>query len=258
MPINTFQELGLTPNEAKIYNALLTYGGSGVSTISIRAHVHRRNAYDAIQRLLKKGLVFESHGKNEIIYEAVDPGKLLELIREKELKLSAILPQLQNQFLKHRPPELAYIFNGIEGVKNYMREVLRTGEDMYILGAEGAWFDPRIISYTQRFLEEVKRKDITINAIFDDDARDLTEAHGLFDEPHKFLPPQYDTKSTMEIFGDYIVSYTGTGPGKLREDATIFVLYSPDLAESYRIWWKCIWDLLPEEKKTTKRTPKKK
>jgi hypothetical protein len=165
---------------------------------------------------------------------------LLELIREKELRLSAIMPQLQSQFQKHRPPELAYIFNGIEGVKNYLREVLRAKADMYLLGAEGAWFDPRLKEYTASFLREAKKKNIVINGIYDDDAHDLEDAQMLFAHPHKFLPPQYDTKSTMEIFGDYIVSYTGTGPGRLREDATIFVLYSPDLAESYRTWWKCL------------------
>lgn len=248
-----FQELGLSPNEAKIYDALLTYGGSGVSTIAIRAHVHRRNAYDAIQRLLTKGLVFESYGGKEILYEAVDPGKLLELVREKELKVSAILPGLQQTFRKHRAPELAYIFKGVEGVKNYLREVLKTGKDMYILGAEGAWFDPQIATFTAWFLREAKNKKIAIHAIYDDDAKDLPAAEGLLKAyPHKFLPAPYDTSATMEIFGDYIVSYTGTAPGKIRPDATIFVLHSPELAESYRIWWQCIWDLLPATKKSKK------
>lgn len=250
MSMEMFQELGLTPNEAKIYNALLTYGGSGVSTISIRAQVHRRNAYDAVQRLLKKGLVFELYSKTETVYEAVDPGKLLEIIREKERHLTSALPGLQNLYMKHRSPELAYIFTGIEGVKNYLREVLRSGEDMYILGAEGAWFDPKLTSYTSWFLDEAKKQGIKIHAIYDDDARDIEEAKALFSHPHKFLPAEYDTQATMEIFGDYIVSYTGTAPGKIREDATIFVLHSPELAKSYRVWWKCVWDLLPAEKKT--------
>lgn len=253
MNTSVFQDLGLSPNEAKIYQALLTYGGSGVSTIAIRAHVHRRNAYDAIQRLLKKGLVFELHNKKEIVYEAVDPGKLLELIREKELKLSMIMPTLQQLFHKQRSPELAYIFNGVEGVKNYLREVLRSGEDMYVLGAEGAWFDPRIADYAIAFLREAKRKDIRIRAIFDADAKELPPAHLHFFPECKFLPEKYDTPSTMEIFGDYVVSYTGTAPGKLREDATIFVIYSPELAESYRTWWRCMWDLLPSEKSKKRR-----
>lgn len=253
MPHKELEELGLSPNEAKIYHALLVYGGAGVSTISIRAHVHRRNAYDALQRLLKKGLVFESYGQKETVFEAVEPNKLLELIREKELRLSSIMPSLQQMFQKHRPPELAYIFNGPEGVKNYLSEVLKTGKDMYILGAEGAWFDPLIAEHTAWFLREAKKKNIKIHAILDDDAKDIPQTEVLFAYQHKFLPPAYDTHATMDIFGDYIVSYTGTSPGKLRENATIFVIYSPELAESYRTWWRLIWDLLPREKPRKKR-----
>ena len=86
-----------------------------------------------------------------------------------------------------------------------------------------------------------------IHALFDDDARTLrleAMAHA-----HKFLPAHYDTNATMDIFGDYVVTYTGTSPGTLLENVTIFVLKSPALAASYRTWWKMIWDLLPEERK---------
>jgi hypothetical protein len=35
-------------------------------------------------------------------------------------------------------------------------------------------------------------------------------------------------------------------PGKLVEDATIFVMVSQELADSYRVWWKLLWNLLPK------------
>jgi hypothetical protein len=85
--------------------------------------------------------------------------------------------------------------------------------------------------------------------LLDADAKDLPQAEMLFAHEYKFLPEAYDTNATMDIFGDYIVSYTGTSPGKLGENTTIFVLHSPELANSYRTWWKLIWDLLPAEKK---------
>jgi len=252
MEIPLLQELGLSPNEAKIYHALLTYGGSGVSSVSLRAKVHRRNAYDALHRLHKKGLVFESHGGGEVTYEAVDPGKLMELVRERELKLSGIMPALQSLYQAKKAPELAYIFRGAEGVKNYLREVQKSDQDMYILGAEGSWFDPKLIDTTRRFLDDMKRRKKKLHVIFDEDARDMGMDLSLLSTDHKFMPDKYDTKATMDIFGDYVVTYTGTSPGKLADDATIFVLYSPELARSYRVWWQLIWDLLPAPKKGKK------
>lgn len=243
-----FQELGLSPNEAKIYEALLTYGQSGVSTISLRAQIHRRNAYDTVQRLMEKGLISQTYGKGEIVYQAVEPGKLMELIREKEMKLSAIMPQLQHVFHTHKAPEQASIYKGVEGVKNYLREVLQVNEDLYILGAEGAWLDPRISTYTHWFLSEAKKKKIKIHALFDDDAHNMPVDPSTLAAEYKFLPAHYDTNTTIDIFGNYVVTYTGTSPGKLLDNVTIFVLYSPELAESYRVWWQMIWDLLPGEK----------
>ncbi len=246
MELAIFQELGLSPNEAKIYRALLTYGSSGVSTISIRAKVHRRNAYDALQRLHHKGLVSEIYGKGETIYEAVEPGKLMELIHEKQMKLEGIMPSLRDIYQKKRATEHAYIYKGIEGVKNYLKEALNSGEDMYILGAEGAWLDPRLETYIDWFLKEAKKRNMKIYTLFEADAKDIEGAAGLLSTKHKFFPPKYDTPSTMDIFGDFVVTYTGTYPGKMLDDVTIFVMQSPELAKSYRTWWQLVWDLLPD------------
>jgi predicted DNA-binding transcriptional regulator len=244
MDLSIYQELGLSPNEAKLYDSLLIYGGSGVSTMSIRAKVHRRNAYDALQRLLEKGLVFEVYGKGETIYQAVEPGKLMELIREKEMKLAAAMPLLNKTFHENKTTEQAYIFKGVEGVKNYMRLALQTGKDMHTLGAEGAWLDPRIKTYTELFLREAKSKNMKIWALLDDDTKTLSVKPSALAHKWKFLPKKYDTRSTMDIFGDYVVTYTGTAPGKLLDNVSIFVLHSPELANSYRTWWKLLWDLL--------------
>ena len=54
-----FESLGLSPNEAKIYESLVEHGESSISYIAVAAKVHRRNAYDAIERLIDKGLTSE-------------------------------------------------------------------------------------------------------------------------------------------------------------------------------------------------------
>lgn len=212
--------------------------------MSIRAKVHRRNAYDALQRLLEKGLVFEVYGKSETTYQAVEPGKLMELIREKEMKLSAVLPQLSKLFHQNKVTEQAYIFKGVEGVKNYMRLALQAGTDIHILGAEGAWLDPRIKTYTTWFLREAKAKKMKIWALLDDDTKTLKTKPSELAHKWKHLPKQYNTSATVEIFGDYVVTYTGTAPGTLLDNVTIFVMHSPELADNYRVWWKMIWDTL--------------
>ncbi len=245
MDTKLYEDLGLSPNEARIYDSLVTYGGSGVSTIALRSKVHRSNAYDSLHRLIEKGLVYEVFGQRETLYEAVDPGKLLEFLEEKQRKLQLELPALLSRYQKHRAPEQAYIFKGIEGVKNYLRLALNAGEDIYSLAAKGAWFDPRLETFVEWFLKEAKKKGMKYHHIFDAEVREkLPQVLKSVGKPYKFLPKDFSTDSTMDIFGDHVVTFNGLELGKLRDDVTIFVMVSPGLAESYRTWWKCLWGQL--------------
>lgn len=255
MSVDLFQDLGLSLNEGRIYQALITYGGSGASTIALRSKVHRRNAYDSLHRLIEKGLVYEVFFQGETVYEAVDPGKLMEFVKEKERKLEMALPALLSVYREHRAPQRAYIYKGLEGVKNYLREMLKVGADVHSFAAKGGWFDPRIEDFTSWFLRETKKKNMKYFHIFDHEVEEhLQKVPRAVGKPYKFLPKQYSTLSTMDIFGDHVVTFTGLNLGRLEDDVTIFVMVSPWLAESYRTWWKLLWDLLPEGGKKTKRT----
>lgn len=253
MHTSLLQELGLSLNEAKIYEALLTYGGSTVSTIALRSKVHRRNAYDSIHRLMEKGLIYEVFSDGETTYESVEPNKLMEIVREKERRLQSAMPAMQSLFEQQKIPQRAYMYKGIEGMKNYLREALRTGEDMYEFGAKGGWFDPRMTTFIEWFLQEAKKKKMKFHHIFDAEVQEqLPHILSKVGKPYKFTPPHYSSDSAIEVYGDRVVTFTGLGIGTLENDLTIFVIVSPQLAKSYRTWWQFMWDSLPDEGTVTK------
>ena len=244
--LEVLQDFGLSLNEAKIYETLLDLNEAGVGEISTTAKVHRRNAYDAINRLVEKGLIFSVLSKGDHIYSAVEPTKLVELVKEKEEKLNKILPDLRARHQAQRVNQEAYIYKGLEGFKNYMRDLLRLGEEAYFVGAKLGWFDPRLRNFTNQFLTEAKRKNIKFNHIFDSKVK--TAAPGFLkmlkneQTPFKFLPKEYSTTSAIDIFGDQVVTFTGLHLGKLDDDVTLFVLRDKQLADSYKTWFKFMWD----------------
>src|SRR3990167_11419573 len=65
--------------------------------------------------LLQKGLVFQIFQKQENIYRAVHPQKLLEVITEKEQQLQHVLPELQSLYEQKPLTEAAFIYKGVEG-----------------------------------------------------------------------------------------------------------------------------------------------
>lgn len=245
MNIEVYESLGLSPNEAKIYESLVETGESGISAIAVNAKIHRRNAYDAIHRLIDKGLVFEIFSSEENTYNAVDPDKLVELLSEKQVSLQKILPDLKQKFKHRLAPEEAYIYRGFEGQKNIWRDVLRVGKDSYFIGAKGGWYDPRLESPRKAFFAEANRKNIKFIQLFDHEIRTLHNFPKYFEGKlqYRYLPKEFSTDSGIHIFGDYLITYTGLHLGKLDENVVFFVIHSKNLAESYRKWFWFMWNL---------------
>ena len=244
----------MSPNEGKIYETLLERGESSVSDIATKAGIHRRNVYDAIQRLIDKGLVFQILSPSENSYNAVDPDKLIELLKEKEDALNKAMPELKKKFGERLAPEEAYIYRGYEGQKNVWRDILRVGQDSYFIGAKGSWFDPHLDAGRDAFFREANRKKIKFIQLFDHEVKTQIPnfpKHFPGKLEYRFLPKECSTNSAIHIFGDYVITYTGMTIGKFSsEDVTFFVIHSKDLAESYRKWFWYMWEQSQEDKKT--------
>ncbi len=248
----TFEGLGLSPNEAKIYEVLVEHGQSGVSDIATHAQIHRRNAYDAIRRLVDKGLCFEIFSSKENLYSAVDPGKLLELADEKRRTVEIILPELNKKFHATSADEEAFIYKGLEGQKNVWRDVVRVGGENFFIGGKATWSDPRLVSSRAAFFKEANRKGITFKQLYDSEVIEKFPNH-FKDYPGKsqnrLLPKKYSTTSAIHIFGDYVVTYTGlTQVKNIPDDVVFFVLHSASLAASYRTWFTYMWEQSKEIK----------
>jgi predicted DNA-binding transcriptional regulator len=251
-----YESLGLSPNEAKIYESLVEHGESSISQIAINAKIHRRNAYDAIYRLIDKGLCFEIISKKENRYNAVDPDKLMELLSEKRSNLEQMLPDLKKKFTHREAPQEAYIYRGLEGQKNIWRDILRVGQDSYFIGAKGGWFDPKLEKGARdAFFKEANRKKIKFIQLFDHEVEEQMPDFPYYfpgQLKYRFLPKKYSTNSGIGIFGDYVVSYTGLPIGRVPEDTVFFIIRSHDLAESYRTWFWYMWEQSEEPKKIQK------
>jgi sugar-specific transcriptional regulator TrmB len=242
MTNEVYESLGLSPNEAKIYESLVEHGESGISQIAVNAKIHRRNAYDAISRLIDKGLCFEIISNKENKYNAVDPDKLVELLAEKQNALQKVLPNLKKKFNHRLAPQEAYIYKGIEGQKNIWRDLLSVGEDSYFVGAKGGWFDQRLDAVRPSFFKEAKRKNIKFVQIYDHEIKGDRPDFAPAQIEARFLPKEFSTSSAIHIFGEYVVTYTGMSTNKLEDDVTFFIIRSKELADSYKKWFKFMWE----------------
>ncbi|MFH0740025.1 MAG: helix-turn-helix domain-containing protein [bacterium] len=236
MPLSILQQLGLTPCEAKIYEALLDLKEANASDIATRTKIYRRNVYDTLNRLMDKGLVFHILSKNENHYSPVDPGKFSELLKEKEDLLAKAMPELKSRYEVRESPQEAYIYRGHEGVKNFLQDILRVGQDVFSIATKLGILDNAVRQNTQQFFKECKRKNIKIHCVFEHDLKnhqDVLEELGI-EKPFYFLPKGVSTGVGIDIFGDYVVTCSGVAFEKLSPNITFFVLKDKLLAEGYR------------------------
>jgi sugar-specific transcriptional regulator TrmB len=85
---------GFTENEAKVYFALLENGPSQAGIISRKSGLHRRVIYDTLERMIKKGLVGYINKNNKKVFQASNPSRVLEMIKERENIISEIMPEM--------------------------------------------------------------------------------------------------------------------------------------------------------------------
>lgn len=219
-----------------------------MSSLAVTAKVHRRNAYDALERLIDKGLCFQIFSGAENTYGAVNPDNLRLLLEEKRNQLEVVLPELNRKFVTRIAHEEAYIYRGIEGQKNIWKQLLASGEDSYFIGAKSAWSDPRLADGRVEFFKEANKKSIAFIQLF---AHELKEKRPNFIKEfpgklrYRFLPKEYPTDSAIQIFGDYVVTYHGLFIDALADDVVFFVIRSRQLADDYRTWFTYMWEQCP-------------
>ena len=88
MNTKSLQEAGLSNTEAKVYLSMLELGPALAGEITKKSAVNRTNVYDALERLIEKGLVTYVLSANRRVFEPVNPERLQEILKEKSDKQS--------------------------------------------------------------------------------------------------------------------------------------------------------------------------
>ena len=237
------QQLGLAKNESTIYEVLLTHGELAVSDIAQKSQVHRRNVYDSLKRLIERGLVFEILSSKENAYQAVDPQKFQEFLQEKQDVLARAMPHLQS--LYHSTPHTneIYVYRGVEGWKNYLRDIIRVGKDFHCISGKGAWLDPRVADFFPQFIKECERKNVNMYHVFDPEVRDNPEILKYVGKNYRFFPKDFVTTASADVFGEYVCIPTlKTGGGAITDEFSMTVIVNPEIADAFRTWFKFLYE----------------
>jgi sugar-specific transcriptional regulator TrmB len=239
------EELGLTGNETKVYLTLLRLGSASVGNITEESGVHRRNVYDAIERLVKRGLVGHVIKGKIKYFEAANPESLLHILEDeknildgKMESVSSILPELQ-QIHGLQKRENVIIYKGAKGIKTVLEDVLKTKETNHVLGAHKP--PKQIKGYLDSFHRRRRQLGINDKLIFD--RADMDRAKTLATTPLteiRFAPTASESKTAINIYGEKVAIL-------MWSEQVGIVIKNKEVADSFRNYFNMIWNSLNKE-----------
>ena len=193
-------KLGLTQIEAKTYLTMLEGGKSLAGNIAKRAHLHRRNTYDALEQLLQKGLSSYSISNNKKYWTAIHPEKMMSLLKEQEFRLSNILPELAFQFSGSKSKRTVDVFEGLGGMKTLFDDMIKTKAEIIMLFATGKAY-AYLPHYMKRWDRELNQSKIKVKVLLNAKV-DKTLYQNYKQGQIKILPRRFFTPTQIFIYGN--------------------------------------------------------
>ncbi|RLE39311.1 hypothetical protein DRJ17_01160 [Candidatus Woesearchaeota archaeon] len=235
------REIGLSNNEAKIYLALLEYGSATACKIAEKSGVHRSNVYDALERLLEKGLVKYVIKGNVKVFGVLSPENLLSYVNQKSELLKKILPEMM---LKHSLTEektRAYIHQGVSAFRLILQEWLKKKKPILVYGIPKNAID-LIGPWIEVFHNERIKKKIQMNHIYNDDAKErISFLNKLPYTAARFLNNKYESMVSTNICGDEVMLSLWIPP------VIVIRITSSKIAESYRNYFNVLWNVARQD-----------
>lgn len=232
MIVSDLEKIGLTKNEAKVYITLLKLGMSKAGVISKNAGINRTTTYDCLNGLIDKGLVsFVVESKHKV-FKPVSPERLLDFVKEKELQVQKLLPDLKKFYKTPEKKHNVTLYKGYKGIKSVFQDFISsTGEDgtIRVMDSEGQ-FTKRMPYYSPHYIKQVEDNNIKIKHIVRK-GRDI--------KPTKTTRVRFidklESDAVINVYADKIAILLWTNPPEA------VVIENESLNKSLEYYFEKIW-----------------
>ena len=163
------RDLGLTNDEARVYEAALELGQSVVSPIASLAKVNRTTCYNILETLVQKKMVSKSRYHGKLAYSIDDPNQLIKNLEEQKREMESTLErarsfqtEISKRYSGKRTKPIITYVEGIEGIKQLYDDSLRCQNKKEGIRAYASIRDVNVElgDYIQRYYQERARRGI--------------------------------------------------------------------------------------------------
>lgn len=230
------REFGLTDREVKVYLAMLKLGTALVQDIAKSAGTYRTYTYEVLKSLMQKGLVSYAIKSGKQYFEVAEPEKLLSILKEREIKVNKILPELKTIYKSVTEKPKIELYEGKEGLKTILDDLIKTKQEVLVYSSTRKqlvlldFYFPNYI--TRRVKEKIKIKVLTERSketleMRKNDKKELREM--------RFLPEGFEFPTATNIYGNKVAILS------LEKEPIGIIIENEDIAKTQRMVFELLW-----------------
>lgn len=233
-------KLGFSPSEVQVYLLLARNGASYPSKISFQTGLNRTNVYEALDRLVSKGVV-SFVTKNKVkFFEVKDPFALKEIVLQKEEEFSKtkkeLLAELHELSKKNRKTASleASIFVGKNGLRILLEEMLKEKKPISLLASQ---YQLKFIleHYFEQWHKKRIFKKIFQRSIFPKKFKKIVKKRKYLS--FKFVDDKYTSPTSTFVYGDTCVFVQWADP------ILAIKVQNKEITKSHLNYFNLLWNL---------------
>ncbi len=239
MDLQILEKIGLSQSEAKAYVSCFELGQASAADIANRASLNRSNCYEALKRLISKGLISIIKVERKTFFKASGLKQLYGLIESNKEQLGSFIEDLDKRRNSKNQQSTATLFEGYNGIKAVFEDILNTlskGEEYLVFGAVDV---PEVFErYINHWTKNRIKKGIKLKIIFNKEANRLIEFSNKIPLSEvRILPKEYLTPAAVNVYGDKTATIVwGDKP-------VAFVVENREYADSFRNYFNMLWKI---------------
>jgi sugar-specific transcriptional regulator TrmB len=243
----SLKQSGLSPDQARVYEALLKNGPLPAGKVSAYASLKRGLTYKILEQLEAAGLVAKKEEKGKVAtFEPAHPLRLKEIAETKEkdaknaqVALEGVLGGLISDFnLVSGKPGIQYL-EGIDGLKRIYDDIIETKQDILLIRSIYDDKYPQIEKLVNHQIARQVKSSIhvraltplveeTIVTVVNDDEKNLVE--------RRIIPKEKFSLAAQVIIYSNKVAITN-----LKEKFVSTLVENSDIAETFKTIFEYMW-----------------
>ena len=232
MAFELLKKLGMNNNDIEVYVFLLKSGVSTAPEISKSTGIDKATAYRSLDNLIKLGVVSEVVIQKVKRFSAAPPHKLIDKLDELREELTQVLPELTTLTTMQRTTAQVELYQGKEGIKTVMQDILNEGKPYYIIGHAETFFD-EVPIYCHIWISRIEKKQVKGKLLCPKEENfKIAKTEELKD-----LPKELTSLISTWIYGDKVAQFIMTRP------VYVVLIKNKEVAESNKKLFEYVWKL---------------